>query len=253
MDSAGLRSRIQNYWMGNAAKLVFRRPIRVFSEQPLISFTFDDFPGSALFVGGQILNQRGLAGTYYAAFGLAGRQTRSGQIFKMADLQHLIRQGHELGCHTFGHCHSWDTDADAYEASVIENRNKLKEVLPDAEFKSFSYPYSAPRPASKRRVARHFLSCRAGEQGINAGATDLNQLNAFFLEKTHGNLQPVREIIDRNREQHGWLVFATHDISDTPTPFGCTPRFFENVVQYAANSGARILPVTQALQVLRAN
>jgi peptidoglycan/xylan/chitin deacetylase (PgdA/CDA1 family) len=239
--------------MGNAAKLVFRRPIQVSSEPPLISFTFDDFPGSALFVGGEILNQRGLAGTYYAAFGLAGRQTRSGQIFEMADLLHLIRQGHELGCHTFGHCHSWDTDADAYEASVIDNRNRLKEVLPDAEFKSFSYPYSAPRPASKRRVARHFLSCRAGEQGINAGDTDLNQLNAFFLEKTHGNLQPVREIIDRNREQHGWLVFATHDISDSPTPFGCTPRFFENVVQYAANSGARILPVTQALQVLRAN
>jgi peptidoglycan/xylan/chitin deacetylase (PgdA/CDA1 family) len=219
----------------------------------MISFTFDDFPRSALFVGGEILNRRALAGTYYTAFGLAGRQTRSGQIFETVDLQHLVRQGHELGCHTFGHCHSWDTDAGAYEASVIQNRNALKEVLPDAEFKSFSYPYCAPRPASKRRVARHFLSCRAGEQGINAGETDLNQLNAFFLEKTRGNLQPVREIIDRNCEQHGWLVFATHDISDSPTPFGCTPRFFEDVVQYAANSGARILPVTQALQVLRAN
>jgi peptidoglycan/xylan/chitin deacetylase (PgdA/CDA1 family) len=252
MGSASLLSRVQGYWMRNAAKLVSRRPIQVTSEPPLISFTFDDFPRSALFVGGEILNRRGLAGTYYAAFGLAGRETSSGQIFEMVDLQHLVRQGHELGCHTFAHCHSWDTDAGAYEASVIHNRTALKEVLPDAEFKTFSYPYSAPRPASKRRVVRHFLSCRAGEQGINAGDTDLNQLDAFFLEKTRGNLQPVREIIDLNCRRGGWLIFATHDISDSPTPFGCTPSFFEQVVEYAAHSGARILPVSQGVEALGA-
>lgn len=253
MDSSRLVSRIQGYWKRNAAKYLYRRPIRVTPDRPLISFTFDDFPRSALFEGGEILNRHGFAGTYYAAFGLAGRQTRSGNIFEISDLQLLIRQGHELGCHTFAHCHSWDTDAPAYEASVIDNHRKLKEILPDAEFTSFSYPYCAPRPASKQRVARHFLSCRAGEQGINAGDTDLNQLDAFFLEKTRGNLQPVREIIDRNCDEHGWLIFATHDISDSPTPFGCTARFFADVVQHAAQSGARILPVTQALQVLRAN
>src|SRR3954467_10976105 len=108
----GLPSKVRNYWMGHVAEHVFRRPIQVAPETPLISFTFDDFPRSALFAGGEILNRRGLAGTYYAALGLAGRQTRSGQIFEMADLQQLVRQGHELGCHTFAHCHSWATDAD---------------------------------------------------------------------------------------------------------------------------------------------
>jgi peptidoglycan/xylan/chitin deacetylase (PgdA/CDA1 family) len=250
---SGLLRKVRNYWMGRAAKFVCQRPIQVRSEPPLISFTFDDFPRSALSVGGEILNRHGLAGTYYAAFGLAGRQTRSGQIFEMSDLLHLVRQGHELGCHTYGHCHSWDTDVEAYEKSVIENRVALKKVFPDAEFKSFSYPYCAPRPVLKRRVARHFLSCRGGAQGINAGDTDLNQLDAFFLEKTRGDIQLVREIIDRNCVQHGWLIFATHDISESPTPFGCTPRFFEEIVKYAADSGARIGPVTQALQVLGAN
>jgi peptidoglycan/xylan/chitin deacetylase (PgdA/CDA1 family) len=205
-----------------------------------------------LFVGGDILNRHGLAGTYYVALGLAGQRTNSGQMFETEDLQHLVRQGHELGCHTFAHCHSWNTDAGAYEASVVDNCNALKQVLPDAEFESFSYPYCAPRPASKRCVAHHFLSCRAGEQGVNAGDTDLNQLDAFFLEKTRSNLQPVREIIDLNRHRHGWLIFATHDISDSPSPFGCTPSFFEDVVEYAAQSGARILPVVTTVETLRA-
>src|ERR1051325_6905313 len=159
MSSRSFASRISGYWRGHSAKLVFRRPIQVASDPPLISFTFDDFPRSALLIGGEILNRQGFAATYYAAFGLTGCETRSGKIFEVADLQQLVRQGHELGCHTFGHRHSWDTDTNAYEASVIDNRNRLKEVLPDAEFKSFSYPYCAPRPALKRRVARHFLSC----------------------------------------------------------------------------------------------
>jgi peptidoglycan/xylan/chitin deacetylase (PgdA/CDA1 family) len=238
--------------MRNAAKLLYHRPLTVASERPLISFTFDDFPRSALYVGGEILNRHGSAGTYYVALGLAGQQVGSGQMFEMSDLPRLLSEGHELGCHTFAHCHSWQTDAAQYELSVIKNRRALEEFMPDIEFKSFSYPYCAPRPMIKRRVARHFLSCRGGQQGINAGTTDLNQLDAFFLEKTRGDLRRVREIIDHNCERHGWLVFATHDIADSPTPFGCTPGFFEQVVEYAAASGAQLLPVVHALQVLRA-
>lgn len=239
--------------MRNAAKQVFRRRMDVSANPPLISFTFDDFPRSALLVGGEILNRHGFAGTYYVSLGLAGKRVGTGKMFETGDLPQMVRQGHELGCHTFGHCHSWKTDASQYESSVIENRKALQELIPDTEFRSFSYPYCAPRPMIKRLVTRHFFSCRAGEQGTNAGPTDLNQLDAFFLEKTRGDLQPVREIIDRNCEQHGWLIFATHDISSSPTQFGCTPRFFEDVVQYAASSGARILPVAQALEVLRRN
>lgn len=250
MSAQSLVSRFHGYWMRHAARAVFRRPVNVAMDPPLISFTFDDFPRSALFVGGEILHRYGSGGTYYVSLGLAGQQAGSGRMFELSDLPQLLRQGHELGCHTFAHCHSWDTEAGRYESSVMENRKALKELLPDAEFRSFSYPYCAPRPMTKRQIARHFLSCRGGGQEINAGVTDLNQLHAFFLEKTRGDLQPVREIIDRNRERRGWLIFATHDIADPPTPFGCTPRFFEDVVQYAARSGARILPVVQAVEAV---
>jgi hypothetical protein len=58
-------------------------------------------------------------------------------------------------------------------------------------------------------------------------------------------------LIDRNRQARGWLVLSTHDVSDTPTPYGCTPDLFERVVRWAADSGARILPVAAALTTLR--
>jgi glycosyltransferase involved in cell wall biosynthesis len=247
-----LWSRSVGYYQRRSASLVFRKPFLISSQRPLISFTFDDFPRSALLVGGAILSRFGLAGTYYASLGLVGQETASGQIFSSDDLPKLFEQGHELGCHTFSHCDSWGTDVGTFEKSIIENRAALSEFFPGAEFESFAYPISLPRPLTKARIADYFLSCRGGGQTFNVGEVDLNQLSAYFLEKSRGAFQVIKDLIDRNRKACGWLIFATHDISDNPTPYGCTPEFFESVVQYAVSSGANVLPVVQALEVLGA-
>jgi glycosyltransferase involved in cell wall biosynthesis/peptidoglycan/xylan/chitin deacetylase (PgdA/CDA1 family) len=245
-------SRLVGYYQRRAGSRACRRPFVISLQRPLISFTFDDFPRSALLTGGAILHRFGRAGTYYASLGLAGRETASGQIFFPDDLTTLVEQGHELGCHTFSHCDSWGTATKTFESSIIENRAALSRLFPYAEFKTFSYPISLPRPRTKARTADYFLCCRGGGQTFNAGKVDLNQLSAYFLEKSRDNLQEVKDLIDRNRQAGGWLIFATHDIADDPTPFGCTPGFFEKVVQYAVNSGAQIVPVVEALEVLGA-
>ena len=252
MSFRNLWSRIPGYYQRRAASLVYRRPFLIRLQRPLISFTFDDFPRSALLVGGAILNRLGLAGTYYASLGLVGKETESGQIFLPDDLTTLFKEGHELGCHTFSHCDSWETASGTFKDSVIKNRVALSELFPGAEFDSFAYPVSLPRPLTKARIADYFLSCRGGGQTFNVGKIDLNQLSAYFLEKSRDNFQAVKDLIDRNREACGWLILATHDISCNPTPFGCTPEFFKNVVQYAVSSGARIVPVVEAMELLGA-
>jgi glycosyltransferase involved in cell wall biosynthesis/peptidoglycan/xylan/chitin deacetylase (PgdA/CDA1 family) len=253
MSSGSLRDswmRLRNYYRRRAASLLFRRLHAIHSPQPLISFTFDDFPRSALLAGGAILKRFDLAATYYASLGLMGRNTPTGPMFVADDLRALFEQGHELGCHTFAHCDSWDTNPADFENSVIKNGRELVKLLPGVEFNSFSYPISLPRPLSKAKIVDYFLCCRGGGQTLNAGKIDLNQLSAYFLEKSRHNIQEVKDLIDCNRQVRGWLIFATHDISSNPTPFGCTPEFFEEVVQYAVRSGARILPVVKALEAL---
>ena len=138
-----------------------------------------------------------------------------------------------------------------FEKSIVDNRIALGELIPGASFKTFSYPISPPRVRTKRQVARHFACCRCGGQTFNVGTADLNLLFAYFLEKTRDNPEAARNLIDENRRARGWLIFATHDVCEAPTPWGCTPDFFENIVQYAVKSGARILPVAQALETLR--
>jgi glycosyltransferase involved in cell wall biosynthesis/peptidoglycan/xylan/chitin deacetylase (PgdA/CDA1 family) len=245
-----LWSRMQKRYRRKAASLSFKRPLRIAPQRPLISFTFDDFPKSALMVGGAILNSFGVAGTYYASFGLLGKESDSGRMFDESDLAILLEQGHELGCHTFGHCDSWETGTSTFEQSIIDNRVVLNRLIPGAEFKTFSYPISLPRPLTKARTATHFRCCRGGGQTLNAGTIDLNQLSAYFLEKNRHDLQGIRDLIDKNREAKGWLIFATHDIAEDPTPFGCGPAFFRDVVDYAVRSGAQVLPVAGALAAL---
>lgn len=245
---AGCRRLARKY-----ARLLYRRPFLIKSGVPIVSFTFDDFPRSAFLAGGSILRRFGAAGTYYTSFGLMGANAPSGAAFLASDLEALVEQGHELGSHTFNHCHPWKTQPAVFETSVIENQQALNAILPGASFRTFSYPLSAPRPGTKRRISRHFLCCRGGGLGqtLNAGIVDLNGLSAFFLERSRENPDAVKDLIDRNCRERGWLIFATHDISGSPSPYGCSLRFFEDVVQYAVSSGSRILTVMKACEFLQ--
>jgi peptidoglycan/xylan/chitin deacetylase (PgdA/CDA1 family) len=216
---------------------------------PVISFTFDDFPRSSLEVGGKILRAHGVAGTYYVSLGLLNRDEPTGRICSSADLIEVLAQGHELGCHTFGHCDAWETDSISFEESIMANHLALKQVLPKTDFMTMSYPISMPRPDTKRRMGQHFAACRGGGQKFNLGTIDLNYLQAFYLEQSRDAPDAIWEMIDRNRVAGGWLIFATHDVTPRPTRFGCTPEFFDEVVNRAVKSGASVLPVAKALSL----
>ena len=244
--------RCEGFYQRRAASYFSRRPFSLRSECAYISFTFDDFPRSALLAGGAILQKAGLTGTYYAALGLMGQCAPTGEMFLEQDLTSLLQAGNELGCHTFAHCHSWNTDTTVFERSIMDNRSALARLIPGAEFKTFAYPISVPRPQTKARMGALYACSRGGGQQLNAGSADLNNLSAYFLEMDRGDPKPMRATIDRNREKRGWLVFATHDIAERPTPYGCTPEYFAEVVECAVASGARILPVATVLEELGA-
>ena len=248
-----------------AARTLAKRQLVVNTRVPLVSFTFDDFPRSAFLEAGSILSRHGARGTYYASLGLMGKQSPMGTMFEAGDLKELLDLGHELGCHTFGHCHSLNTPPSIYGRAIVENQKALSELLPGTKLQTFAYPYSAPAVAVKRVASRHFLCCRggglragryfprAGGQTFNSGVTDLNLLCAFFLEQSRENPEAVKRLIDQNAQARGWLVFATHDVCERPSRFGCTPDFFEQVVQWSLESGARLLPVVEALEELKAS
>src|SRR5947208_12782726 len=183
---AGIGARIHGRYQRTLSRAFFKQPVAMRNAAPVISFTFDDFPRSALHTGGAILRQSGLAGTYYAALGLMGQQAPTGRMFVEDDLTAVLAQGHELGCHTFAHCDAWETEPSTFEASIVENRGALLALMPDFRWRTFSYPLTPPRPLNKLRAASHFACMRGCGQIFNAGVADLNNLFSYFLEQARG-------------------------------------------------------------------
>jgi len=101
--------RIRDAYRRKLSAITGQRPVKLRPAFPVVSFTFDDFPKSAAHVGSAILGAHNIRATYYVSLGLMGRELPAGPAFSEEDLAKVVGEGHELGCHTFAHCHAWES------------------------------------------------------------------------------------------------------------------------------------------------
>ncbi len=249
-----LLPRIAGKYHRVSAERCCRRMVAIETPAPIVSFTFDDAPRTAFTTGGDILGSHGARATFFVSLGLLGSQTEVGPIGSLDDLLRAVRQGNELGCHTFDHLDAWYTPPEEFVQSVLKNAQALDSMLPGKSFRTFAYPKSGPKASIKSRLERHFVCCRGGGQTLNRDRTDLNLAKACFLDRrTKIDMDFVKRLVDQNTSARGWLIFATHDVTDNPSRYGCTPEFLKGVAEYAAQSGASLLPVAEACEKLLAS
>jgi peptidoglycan/xylan/chitin deacetylase (PgdA/CDA1 family) len=239
------RTRIRN--------ALFRKPLVLDLQKPIISFTFDDFYKSSYINGGKILRKFGVRGTYYLSMGLQNQNKNSGSLLSCDDLINLFRDGHEIGSHTFNHIHCSETPPADIKKDVMHNCQKLQEIFPDIKISNFAYPYGKFNLRSKYLFRNIFLSCRGTRTGINAGLIDLNLLKANPLYSNSIDFKHINGLIDENLKINGWLIFYTHDVQDKPSAFGCTCEHFSSAVESASASGAQILTIGEALRQIKAS
>jgi peptidoglycan/xylan/chitin deacetylase (PgdA/CDA1 family) len=214
-----------------------------------VSFTFDDFPRSALSVGGAILEKFGARGTYYVTFGLMNKENELGELFHADDLSSLIDRGHDLGTHTFHHssCHSSSL------SEFVEDVQRGKDAVVDLvghEPSNFAYPYGDVSLRVKKNVGPILKSCRGIVPGFNGPEVDLSLLRANKLYGDLDQLGAAEALIEENLKRKTWLIFLTHDVSPSPSIYGCTPALFEAVVSRAVRSGSRILTIEATLAAI---
>lgn len=251
MDLLNIGLRCMNRYRSIRSSFSNKQSYQMKNPRPIISFTFDDVPKSSCELGGEILKAHGLRGTYFISMSLMGKSYSIGEAFSRSDLDNLIADGHEIGCHTYGHLDAWKTDPGSLKKSIWENQEKFNEIYPGRSFNTFAYPINAPHPRNKNIAGKHFVCCRGGGQDYNSGMIDLNLLKAYFVDKRNrddrdGILLTVRKNLDNN----GWLIIGTHDIDESPSPYGCTPKLFEDLVLFSLRSGARIVPVNDACSLI---
>ena len=172
-----MRASLSTQLARKLGRFLLTRPQQVKWPGGVVSFTFDDFPKSALSAGGAILEQHGVRGTYYTAVGLAETDNHLGPMFDRADVGAAHANGHEIACHTFRHL---DCGRDRHRASLLADIDAQRAAIrgPDRRLRRPISPFrsAASRFRRKGALSRRFASCRGTGDGINAGTVDLADL-----------------------------------------------------------------------------
>lgn len=232
-------------------EFIYRRPLSLADVGPVVSFSFDDFPRTAYSVGSCILKGLGVRGTFYTAPGLMALSNGYGNPLQPDDLHHLVADGHEIANHTFHHLSSRATELGAFIEDVRKGHASMRKIFGSAVSNNFAYPFGAVTAAAKKAVGNEMMSCRGIFEGVNGQVADLNLLRANSLYGDTDRIARVSRLLDDNERLKGWLIFYTHDVQESPSPHGCTPRLLESAVTSALERSMKVLTVDEVLQLAK--
>lgn len=219
-------------------RLVHRRPLARAPDGPMITFSFDDAPVTAALAGAELLEARGLRGTYFVAAGLADDEGPMGPYAGGEAYRRLAAAGHEIACHTFSHLDCGKAGGAAAVADCERNLAALAAWgLPAPT--TFAYPYGDVAAGPKRALAGRYGVLRALHHGLIARGCDLNQAPAVGIEGADG-LDVAQSWIRRAVEERAWLVLYTHDVAPNPSAWGCTPQALTELIDAAVGYGMRV-------------
>jgi peptidoglycan/xylan/chitin deacetylase (PgdA/CDA1 family) len=223
-------------------------PFQLRNERPLVSFTFDDVPKSAVTTGVRILDEYQARATFYVAGGLVDKWSGNWTGLSADDIVGLHRSGHEIACHTFSHPRVIDLDADAMNAEIERNRRYLRALDPSIRLENFAYPYGLASLPHKRQLGKVFRSSRGILPGINSGIVDLQLLRSTPLIDCQTDPEAIDRAFDEAIAKNGWLIFYSHDVEAAPSPYGCSPSLLRHALDAAARRNIPIVTVADALR-----
>lgn len=219
-------------------------------DRPIVSVTFDDFPRSALTVGGRMLEKQGWAGTYYTCANFSNGKNHHGEMYHRSDLIPLQDAGHEIGGHTLDHLDCTTLTLKELMDQIEENSRLLRHFGVRDDIESFAFPFGQANADLKLLLNGQFKSLRGISNGQHVKSADLNELKSYgFYSSTAAR---VIKAVDDLKNRPAWLTLFTHDIQDNPTQWGCTPGDFAALITALKRSGAQVLPVREAIKTIEA-
>jgi peptidoglycan/xylan/chitin deacetylase (PgdA/CDA1 family) len=226
-----------------------RRPAPAAPARPMLSFSFDDVPLSAVDRAAGVLEDVGARGTFYVCGRYAGGD--DDELAPYADwtsLQKLVSHGHEIGCHTFGHRNVAQANGGEITAELDRNRQSfLDHDLPEPV--SFAYPFGDISALAKASINDRFALLRAVKPGVIVRGSDLNAAPAVAIEGKNAVAVALRWM-EKAKRSNGWLILYTHDVTEKPSPYGLTPDRFERIVTQAVTMGFDMVTVAEGARRL---
>ena len=234
-----------------ARELISARGVAMVNEQPIVSFTFDGFPKSAALNAAPALERGSAGGTFYINRRLCGATADGVEQYGLDDLRRLVDNGHEIGCCPSERAQAPPLAAAELIADAEANAGFIRAQFGDLRMTTFAFPFADIDLKTKLRMQGRFAACRSTSPGVNAGVADLGALRAEPLFSQSTDAAAVTSLIERSSRPRSWLIFFTHDVGESPSSRGCTPKLFEHALESALSRGCQVLPVRNALGSIR--
>ena len=223
-------------------------------EKPIISFTFDDVPRTALTNGIPILTDYDVKATFYVAMGLThshsgnkGGINREVEIYlNPDDIIELHHSDHDIACHTYSHYMLKTGTAEQLVQDACRNVRELTTLLGTTSIEHFSYPFGQVNLKEKKLLANKYKTMRSSRPGVNISLTDMYLLRATSIYSATFDKNKIKILIEKAERHCGWLIFYTHGVEDNPDMYSCTPDQLKWVIQQCSISTAQLLPVSKA-------
>ena len=237
---------IFNILRKRVAHLSHKKMIKI-ENQKMVSFTFDDVFDSSFNSGGKILKKYDAKGTFYLSLSfMKGIGTKG--LFSLKALQKAVRDGHEMGGHTFAHISAFDITKEEFISDMRRNEEVFKRLNLGTKFKNFAYPYGDQVPMVKELVGEVYQTNRGITEGVNRGRVDLNNLRAIRLFEDEYSLNYIYKILEEFNKKGGWLIFYTHEVEKNHSKWGCSADYFEKVVNRVFELDIPIKTIEEALE-----
>lgn len=228
-------------------RLHARRPAPAAPACGMVTFSFDDAPASSLHHGAPVLEARGLKGTWYVSAGLWGATAHLGRYTTREETAEIAARGHEVACHTFSHLDCTRVTPAAFAEDVDQNRAALADL--GCETRTFAYPFGEVGFGAKREMAGRFPLARTVAAGLVRRGSDMAQAPSVGLQGSGGEAAAARWIA-RAKVEKAWLILFTHDVSETPTAWGCTPDALARAADAAVAAGLEVVTAAEGARCM---
>jgi len=221
------------------------------NRMPMVTFTFDDLPKSAVTTAAPLLEEFGARGTFYVSGGEVGVDTPDWKSGSAADVVGLHRRGHEIGCHTFSHTRTCDIGMSELAEEIARNRAWFDALRQAIAVETFAYPFGVGSFTQKYLLKEKFQTCRSIVPGINTGCVDLQFLRSTPLIEREIDCDGIDRMLDEAETTNGWLIFYGHDVTENPSLYGCTPDLLRHALKAASRRKFPVLTMAEALRCAR--